>query len=129
MINIIWLRGEKNSRWNDTEDRNKFRMFANLVLNKEVIPYELCQWLLLNRKGPSTDALVRLVSDDWRPWDEVWLMWLKYAAAHNEVFALEVGTLPEEVEQVKQAEEAAAVSSVQRLVFSDPFLSQLIDEL
>lgn len=129
MINIIWLRGEKNSRWNDTEDRNNFRVFASLVFNKDIVPYELCQWLLVNREGPSTDALVRLVSDDWRTWDEVWLMWLKYAVAHNETFALEVGTLPEELEQSKQAEEAAVDSRIQRLVFSDPFLSQLIDEL
>lgn len=129
MINIIWLRGEKNSRWNDTEDRNNFRVFASLVFNKDAVPYELCQWLLVNREGPSTDALVRLVSDDWRTWGEVWLMWLKYAVAHNETFALEVGTLPEELEQSKQAEEAAVDSRVQQLVFSDPFLSQLIDEL
>jgi hypothetical protein len=129
MINIIWLRGEKNSRWNDTEDRNKFRAFANLVFNKHAVPYELCQWLLVNREGPSSDALVRLVSDDWRPWDEVWLMWLKYAVAHNEEFSREVGDLPQELEQRKRAEEAVAVSSVQTLIFSDPFLSRLIDEL
>ena len=129
MINIIWLRGEKNSRWNDAEDRNNFRVFAGLVFNEDAVPYELCQWLLVNREGPSSDALVRLVSDDWRTWDEVWLMWLKYAVAHNEAFALEVGTLPEELAQSKQAEEATVDSRVQQLVFSDPFLSQLIDEL
>jgi hypothetical protein len=129
MINIIWLRGEKNSRWNDNEDRRNFRWFANLVFNQDAVPYELCQWLLVNREGPSSDALVRLVSDDWRPWDEIWLMWLKYAIAHNEAFALEVGNLPEELEQLRRAEEVTAVSSVEKLIFSDPFLSQLIDEL
>jgi hypothetical protein len=129
MINIIWLRGEKNSRWNDNEDRRNFRWFANLVFKQDAVPYELCQWLLVNREGPSSDALVRLVSDDWRTWDEIWLMWLKYAVAHNEAFALEVGNLPEELEQLKRAEEVAAVSTVEKLIFSDPFLSQLIDEL
>lgn len=128
MINIIWLRGEKNSRWNDTEDRNNFRMFAHLVSNKDGIPYELCQWLLMKREGPGTDTLVRLVPDDWRSWDDVWLTWLKYAIAHNETFALETGTLVEELEQLKWAEEAA-IARVETLVFSDPFLSQLIDEL
>lgn len=131
VINIIWLRGEKNSRWNDNEDRRNFRSFANLVFNNAAVPYDLCQWLLVNRAGPSTEAMVRLVSDDWRPWDDVWLMWLKYAIAHNDAFAHEVENLPEELEQARRAEEeaAAAVSRVETLIFSDPFLSQLIDEL
>ena len=131
MINIIWLRGEKNSRWNDNEDRRNFRWFANLVLNNEAVPYDLCQWLLVNRAGPSTEALVRLVSDDWRPWDDVWLTWLKYAVAHNETFASEVGDLPAELEQATQSKEetAAADATVETLIFNDPFLNQLITEL
>lgn len=131
MVNIIWLRGEKNSRWNDNEDRKNFRLFAALVFNNLDVPYELCQWLLLNQEGPSTEALVRLVSDEWRPWDDVWMMWLKYAVAHNKPFAREIGNLPEELERARREEEgeAAAAASIEKLIFSDPFLSKLIDDL
>ena len=95
------------------------------------MPYDLCQWLLVNRAGPSTEALVRLVSDDWRPWNDVWLVWLKYAVTHNETFASEVGNLPEELEQAGRVEEeaVAANATVEALISNDPFLSQLIAEL
>jgi hypothetical protein len=58
-------------------------------------------------------------------------MWLKYAVAHNETFASEVGNLPEELEQSRKSEEEAAAAdlTVEMLIFSDPFLSQLIAEL